>query len=319
LNGFKQLLARLGGTPRRRAFFLLAIGLAFYGAVRIVLWRDTPEAVISIGSKNFSESLIVGELYALALERNGFRVERKFNLGGTLFAHQALKRGEIDVYPEYTGTGLMDVLQQPPQSDPDAIFHLISDEYARRWNLRWLTPSEANDSQALMITRKTAKRYNLYTLSRLSKLAPRLRLASIPEFEERLDGLPGLKKAYGGFRFKEVSLYEGGLRYSILKRELADVSVGFSTDGMLSDPTFVLLEDDRHFWPPYRIAPVMRGDTLTRFPKARIILNRVSAHLDTPTLQRLNADVDLRKHSYQRVAAAFIATLNSPRAGLQKD
>ena len=311
----KRLMHILSGTPRRRAIFLLVLGLSFYGTARFFLWKDTPQAVISVGSKNFSESLIVGELYALALESKGFRVDRKFNLGGTLFAHQALKRGEIDVYPEYTGTGLMDVLQLPPQRDAEAIFKTVSHEYARRWDLHWLTPSKANDSQALAITAKTARRYHVYTLSRMSKLAPRFRLASIPEFEERKDGLPGLKQAYGGFAFKQVSLYESGLRYSILKRELADVSVGFSTDGMLSDPDFILLEDDRHFWPPYRVAPVMRGDTLTRFPKARIILDRLSAQLDTKTLQRLNADVDLRKRSYQRVAAAFIAT----RTGFSKD
>lgn len=296
-------------TTRSRALLFLGIGLTLYTLGKWQTAQSSYSPDITIGSKNFTESRLLAEMYALALEKNGFHVERKFNLGGTLIAQAALVKGEIDLYPEYTGTGLIDVLNSSPQKNP-ALFQnslqTLNGEYGKRWSLQWLNPSNANDSQGLAVTQKLAKKYQLYTISRLAELSPRLRLASIPEFEDREDGLPGLKKAYPRLRFKRIQQYDNGLKYRVLLSHHAEVTVAFTTDGELANPKLVLLKDDRHFWPEYRLAPVIRQDALQEFPLAEGILDHVSSELDTETMRQLNAAVDLQKQDYHTVARNFL-------------
>lgn len=288
---------------RRRISFALG-ALLLYGVAKGLL--ITRRADFAVGSKNFTESLILGELYALALEKGGFHVERKFNLGGTLVAHEALKRGEIDLYPEYTGTGLLDVLHLPADTPRERIAEIVTQAYSDRWDLRWLRPSRANDSQGLVVRRDVAERYGVRTLSQLAAAAPNLVLAATAEFEEREDGLKGLQKFYGGFQFRESRLYENGLKYRVVLAHQADVTVAFTTEGGLTDPNLVLLEDDRGFWPPYHVAPVMRGELARRSPLAVTLADRVSALLDSKVLQELNAEVDLRHQDYRNVAKEFL-------------
>lgn len=302
----KQRMSQFKTSPSARAWGLLLLMALLYGVARWALWTDTNTPSVSIGSKNFTESLIVGELYAQALEQANFKVARKFNLGGTFIAHEALKRGDIDLYPEYTGTGLVDVLHATPPKTPQATYEAVAQAYRARWKIIWLNPSAVNNTQALVVTRKTAERYHLYTLSRLAAIAPQLVLASIPEFEEREDGLKGLQHYYQGFRFKAVNLYANGLKYQVLRYGNADVSVAFSTDGALSDPNFVLLQDDRAFWPAYQLSPIVRAQTASRYPKIATILNQISTLLDNPTLQRLNQQVDIKKQDYRTVARTFL-------------
>lgn len=261
---------------------------------------------IKVGSKNFTEAVILGEMYALALENNGYEVERKLNLGGTMVAHESLKQGEIDLYPEYTGTGLINVLGETPKSDPQEVYDIVSGQYKDNWNLIWLHSSEANDSQGMVVTRKVAEKYNLYTLSRLAQLAPQLRLAAVPEFEEREDALKGLKKFYGGFEFKDIKLYDYGIKYRVIENDEADVTVGFTTDGELTKENLVLLEDDKHFWPPYHVVPVVRGELLEKTPEIANILDIISAKLTNEVLQSLNAEVDINKREYAEVAKEFL-------------
>lgn len=261
---------------------------------------------ITVGSKNFTESLILGEMYSLALENAGYKVNRKLNLGGTLVAHEALKNGEIDMYPEYTGTGLINVLQLPPKSDADEVYKEVAQGYKEKFNLIWLEPTNANDSQGLVTTRKVAEQYNLYKISDLPKLAPQLRLAAVPEFEEREDGLKGLNEFYGKMDFKSIKLYDYGVKYRVILEGEADVTVGFTTDGDLTNEELVLLEDDKKFWPPYFVAPVIREEVLKQDPKIADVLNAVSAKLDNETVQRLNAEVDIHKKEYEDVAKAFL-------------
>lgn len=265
---------------------------------------DKPE--ITVGSKNFTESLILGEMYSLALENAGYKVKRKLNLGGTLVAHEALKNGEIDMYPEYTGTGLINVLQLPPKSDAKEVYDEVSKGYKEKFKLIWLEPTNANDSQGLVTTRKVAEKYNLYKISDLPKLAPELRLAAVPEFEEREDGLKGLNDFYGKMDFKSIKLYDYGVKYRVILNGEADVTVGFTTDGDLTNKDLVLLEDDKKFWPPYYVAPVIREEVLNKDPKIAEVLNAVSAKLDNETVQNLNAEVDIHKKEYEEVAKAFL-------------
>jgi osmoprotectant transport system substrate-binding protein len=250
---------------------------------------------IRVGSKNFGENIIVAELYAQALEQAGFTVERRMNLGSTQIAMAALQRGDIDLYPEYTGTGLIDVLHLPPMRDAHALYETVKREYAQRYQLTWLRPSPANDSQGLAITRRASQEYRVRTLSQAAKAAPQLRLAAVPEFVARADALPGLQRYYGGFHFKDVKTYDIGLQYDALVRGDADVSTAFTTDAQIEADKLVLLEDDRHFWPAYNVAPVVRNDVLRAHPQIAGVLNAVNAHLTTRGLTSLNYAYTVRK------------------------
>ena len=297
----------------KKACIFLTCGLLLYGLGKWCLIQNTAPSDLTIGSKNFTESKLLGEMYALALEKNGFHVTRKFNLGGTLIAHAALSKGEIDLYPEYTGTGLINILKisPTPQSaisrNPEHTLNILNREYEKRWGLHWLNPSLANDSQGLVITSTTASQYNLHTISRLAILSHQFTLAAIPEFLDREDGLPGLQRTYPQLRFKRIQQYDNGLKYRILLNRSADVTIAFTTDGELIDSRLTLLEDDRHFWPEYRIAPVARQITLDKYPTIERTLNRLSSILTTETMRELNAAVDLKKQDYQTVAHSFLA------------
>jgi len=261
---------------------------------------------IRVGSKNFTEEFIIAEIYAQALERAGLAVERRFNLGSTQIAMTALRRGDIDLYPEYTGTALIDVLHLAPMRDAAALYRRVHDEFESRYGLRWLRPSPMNDSQGLATTQDVSKKYGLLTLSQLSSLAPQLRLGAIPEFLSRADALPGLQKFYGGFRFKDVKTYDIGLKYRALLHGDADVVTAFTTDGVLDANHLIVLRDDKHFWPEYHIAPVVRIDALQRIPAIAVALDRIAPLITDAAARAMNYAVDVRKEDSTDVAAAFL-------------
>ncbi|MDQ2991742.1 MAG: hypothetical protein M3R30_02830 [Candidatus Eremiobacteraeota bacterium] len=262
---------------------------------------------IRIGSKNFTEEYAVAEIYAQALEAKGFKVDRsKFDLGSTQIAMAALQRGDIDLYPEYTGTGLLDVLHLPAMRDANAIYRTVRDAYAKRYHLTWLTPSPMNDSQALATTKAIAEKYAITTLSKLSTLAPQLRLATIPEFTSRADGLPGLQKFYGGFKFKDVKTYDIGLKYDALLQGSADIATAFTTDGAIAANDLVIVIDDRHFWPAYNVAPVVRDDVLAKHPQIATVLNAVSPLITDVAARQMNFAIEHDKADPAEVAAKFL-------------
>jgi osmoprotectant transport system substrate-binding protein len=247
---------------------------------------------VKVGSKNFTEELILGELYAQSLEHAGLHVTRKLNLGTTDIAMAALKRGEIDLYPEYTGTALLNVLHLPPQSDPKLAYRTVKDAYAKQFGLVWLDPAPMNDTQALATTRAIAGRYALGKLSDLAPKAAELRLGAVPEFLTRADGLPGLQKRYGGFRFKQVKIVDNGLKYQALEHGDVDVIIAFSTEGQLKADSLVVLEDDKHLFPSYAVAPVVRKATLDAKPALAEPLNKLAPLLTNDVMQNLNLQVD---------------------------
>ncbi|GGL58510.1 ABC transporter substrate-binding protein [Sporolactobacillus putidus] len=266
----------------------------------------TSAKTITIGSKNFTESLILGEMYADALENAGYKVNRKLNLGGTLVAHEALVKGDIDMYPEYTGTGLLDILKHSKVTDAGQVYQDVSQAYKKKWNLIWLQPTQANDSQGLAVSKNVSDKYNIHTFSDLAKAASNINFAATPEFNDRPDGLKGLQQAYGGFQFKTDKLYDYGLKYNVLLNGKADATVAFTTDGQLTDKNLVLLTDDKHFYPPYYVCPVIRGNVIKNDPKIETVINKVSSKLDSRTMQQLNAQVDIQKKTYQQVAKDFL-------------
>lgn len=262
---------------------------------------------ISIGSKNFAEELLLGEMYARLLEQSGRNVRRRLNLGGTNIAMASLLRGEIDLYPEYTGTALLSQLKLAPMHDREAVFQTVKSEYQKRYALVWLDPAPMNDTQALATTLETAQRSHLRTLSDCARLAPQLRLGAVPEFTDRPDGLPGLQRAYGGFHFGAIKLIDIGLKYKALLDRQVDVVVAFGTDGQIDADHLVVLEDDKHFFPPYQVAPVVRADTLARFPELPRILNPLAPLLTDATMRRLNWLVDGQHQEPADVAQQFLA------------
>jgi osmoprotectant transport system substrate-binding protein len=262
---------------------------------------------VAIGSKNFTEQLVLGELYAQALEKSGLEIERKLNLGGTQIAQEALLRGDIDLYPEYTGTALVNVLHEKPGGDDADVYRAVKAYYAKHFDLTWLAPAPMNDTQALATTQALAGRMHLRTLTQLSAAAPQLRLGAIPEFTKRDDGLPGLQRAYGGFHFKDVKLFDIGLKYKALESGNVDVVVAFGTDGEIEADDLVVFEDDKHFWPTYRVAPVVRASTLRQHRQIASTLNSLSPLLTDAVMRKLNELVDGEKREPADVAHEFLA------------
>jgi osmoprotectant transport system substrate-binding protein len=287
---------------RRAALGLLGGAAAFFAGCS----SNDSQPHVAVGSKDFTEELILGEMYAQILEHNGFSVARKLDLGGTQIAMEALQRGDIDLYPEYTGTALITELKLTPSHDAAANAATVRREYKSRYDLTWLDVAPFNDTQALATTQTIAAKYRMRTLSDLAKTAPQLRLGAIPEFTNRADGLPGLQKAYGGFRFASVKLFEIGLKYKALETGQVDVVVAFGTDGQIEVDRLLVFDDDKHFWPTYQVAPVVRSATLAKYPAIAIHLNKLAPLLTDDVMRGLNAQVDGQKKDPVDVARTFL-------------
>jgi osmoprotectant transport system substrate-binding protein len=267
-------------------------------------------APVRIGSKNFTEAILVAEMYALALEDAGIRVERKFNLGATPVAHTALVNGEIDLYPEYTSTGLLEVLKQAPIADAKGILEAVRKGYEEQFKLTWLEPSPFNNTNALAMTRQRAEELGIRTYSDLVARSGELKLGGPPEFPERED-TKGLMAAYGfdpkfiGDNF--VQLDTGALRYEALTKGDIDVVVAFGTDGQINGLGLALLEDDKNYYPIYQIAPVIRQDTLAANPAIAETLNKLAPLLTNDVMSGLNWQVDgPEKKEIADVARTFL-------------
>lgn len=266
---------------------------------------DGALGTVTVGSKDFTEGEILSELYALALEKAGFAVNRKFDISSSV-VHTALTSGDIDLYPEYTGTALLSILKRPVETDPQKVYDTVKEGYREELGLEVLDRAEAADSQGLVITTKASERYGIKTISDLQAHAGELRFASQGEFDEREDGLPALEKAYGAFSWKSSRVYDNSLKYEVLKNDEADVAPAYTTEGQLTDTdAYTLLEDDKRVWPPYNVIPVVRASVLEEHPEIADALNAVSAKLTTAELTKLNAEVDLEKEDFEDVAKTY--------------
>jgi osmoprotectant transport system substrate-binding protein len=261
---------------------------------------------IKVGSKDFTEQFVLGEMYALALENAGLDVERRLNLGGTPVAQAGLASGEIDLYPEYTGTALLTVLKLPASGDREAVYRTVADEYRSRFGLVWLAPAPMNNAQAIAMTREGAERHGVRTISGFAAKAAGLRLVGPPEFAEREDGLPGLQRAYGDFQLKEYISVDPGLKYEGLRAGRADAAVAFGTDGEIGAFGLVVLEDDKRLFPPYQVAPVVRAEVLDRHPRIREALDALAPKLTDEVMRRLNYEVSGRRREPADVAREFL-------------
>ncbi len=264
------------------------------------------DTTIVVASKDFTEQFIIGEMYAMVLENAGYQVERKINLGGTPVVQEALVNGEVDVYPEYTGTGLLTVLKLPVDTDAAAVYEAVKSGYEEQFQLTWLDPAPMNNTQALAMTEARANELGIVTISDMVATAGQLIMAGPPEFAEREDGYPGLQRVYGDFTFSEMLAIDPGLRYQALANGEADVVVAFGTDGEIAANNLVLLEDDKGLWPPYQIAPVIRQEILDANPAVADILNALAPLLTDETMQTLNYEVSGNQREPADVAQEFL-------------
>lgn len=270
---------------------------------------EDKNTVIRIGSKDFTEGMIVSEVYALALEDAGYKVDRMFNIAGSVI-HTALVNDEIDIYPEYTGTGLLSVLGMEPESDPKQVYDIVKAEYEKKFQLIWLDYSSVNNGQGLAIRSEIGKKLGIETISDLQKYATQLRFASQGEFDERQDGIPALERVYGKFDWKSTKIYDSGIKYEVLSKDQADVCPVYTTEGQLADEKqFTLLKDDLNVWPPYNLAPVVRENVLKSRPDIAEILNKISASMDTESMTKLNARVDIDKEETKDVAKEYYKSI----------
>ncbi len=270
--------------------------------------KDSEKTVV-VGSKDFTENEIVAEIYSLALEDAGFTVERKMDIAGSV-VHTSITSGEIDLYPEYTGTGLISILKMEAMTDQEEVYQTVKEEYDDKFGITWLDYAEANDGQGIFVSRKVSDKYGIKTISDLQANADKIRFASQGEFDERDDGIPGLTRVYGKFNWKSSRIYDNGLKYEVVEKDEADASPAYTTEGRLIETDkFVLLEDDKHVWPPYNLAPIVKNEVLDKYPEIADVLNAVSSKLDTESITKLNAKVDIDGEEYEDVAEEFYESI----------
>jgi glycine betaine/choline ABC-type transport system substrate-binding protein len=260
-----------------------------------------------VGSKNFTEQVVLGEIIAQHLEHRLHRsVERSLNLGGTLLAHQALLSRQIDVYPEYTGTALVAILKDSSDNDPAGVLARVRSEYLQKFRAEWLDPLGIDDSFAMVVSGPEARAHHLESLTDASNASDPWMLGVGYEFEQRADGLPALEKTYH-LRWKEApKTMDLGLLYKAMEQGQVTMIAANATDGMLSKMDLKVLRDDRHAFPPYQVCIVARQDTMNEIPGLREALMELSGKFTNQKMQNLNFQVDAQHRPVAQVAADFL-------------
>jgi osmoprotectant transport system substrate-binding protein len=255
--------------------------------------HNAQKSRIIVGSKFFTEQVILAELLAQHIEtRTGIPVERKTNLGGTLLVEKALLAGELDLYVEYTGTALTTILDETPSGDSTAVYKRVKELYADRFHLAVSEPLGFENTFAMVIRSDDAQRLHLHTISDIAPLAPKWRAGVGYEFLERPDGFRGWSQRYGLHFADAPRVMDLGLIYRALVAHQVDIVAGNSTDGLIDSLGLVVLEDDRHFFPPYDAVPVVRQSTLAQFPQLRGALADLAGKVSAADIRRLNYAVD---------------------------
>ena len=250
-------------------------------------------ADIVIGSKNFSENVVLGELVAQHIEaRTDLTVDRRLSLGGTFICHQAMLSGDLDIYPEYTGTALTAILRKPVMQDPEAVFEEVAAAYEQDFGIRWLKPFGFNNTYAIVVRAEDAERDGLRTISDFARVAPKRIIGFGFEFAEREDGYQGFIKAYGLKFDQEPKTVDLSLIYRALRDGQIDLGVGNSTDGLISALNLRVLEDDRRYFPPYDAAPLIRTATLEKHPELADVIDELGGLFTDEEMQEVNYQVD---------------------------
>ena len=263
---------------------------------------------IVVGAKNFTESDLLAEIVAQQIERRtGLPIERRLHLGGTFVCDRAIKAGDIDLYVEYTGTAFTAILKQPPISNPDSVYRFVAATYARQFQLRWTAPLGFNNTFAILVRHADAERYGLRSIGDLARVAPQWKAGFGYEFLERADGFTGLARLYG-LRFSQPpSAMDLGLTYRALAERQVDVIAGNSTDGQIAALDLVALNDDRHYFPAYQAAPIVRATTLEKYPAVSRALAELGGKISDGEMRRLNALADVEHQDIAEIARTWLA------------
>ena len=262
---------------------------------------------ITIGSKDFSENIILGEMFAQLIEnRTELDVNRKLNLGGTFVCFEAVKKGEIDLYTEYTGTGLSAILEREVIYDPDEAYRVVSEEFDKQFGVTWLEPLGLNNTYAIAVSNEVYEEYGIETYSDLAKVSNNLVFGGGYEFHNRQDGFEGLVDLYGmEFKGEPVKM-EISLKYQAIGNGDIDVTDAFATDGPIRKYNLKVLEDDKGFFPPYYASAIIKNETMEKYPELEGLLNELGGQIDDPTMIELNYLVDVEGKSIESVAEDFL-------------
>ena len=277
------------------------------GSLALSLGCTRRRRVVTVGSKNFTEQLALGELLAQRFEARSIPVERRFYLAGTYICHQAMLAGRIDGYVEYTGTALSAILKQPPMHDHDRVYRVVREEYARRFGLEVFPSLGFDNSFAMVIRGDDAQRLRVKTISDVAKYAPQWRIGVGYEFLEREDGFKGLVETYG-LHFAEMPrVMDLGLLYRSLQSRQVDIVAGSNTDGLIAALGFVALEDDRQYFPPYDAVPIVRREAVEQFPHIADELRHLAGRITAEQMRRLNYAIDGEHKDAREAVRSFLA------------
>jgi osmoprotectant transport system substrate-binding protein len=289
-----KMRASIPRTMNRLGFLSIVLFALCISALLIVAGCGRRGAdTIVVGSKNFTEQIVLAEVFAQQIEaHSALRVERRVNLGGTLICHQALVAGKIDLYPEYTGTALTAVLNDPLRKDPGEVFHRVQEEYRTRFNVEVMSPLGFNNTFAIVVRGDDAGNLHLLNISDVAAVSSKWRAGFGYEFMERPDGFRGWADAYGLHFSGEPKILDLGLLYRALADKQVDVVAGNSTDGLIAALHMVALVDDRHYFPPYEAVPLVRRTTLDKHPEVGVALGALAGKISEDEMRRMNYAVD---------------------------
>ncbi|BAU14977.1 binding protein of ABC transporter component [Leptolyngbya sp. NIES-3755] len=284
------------------ALGLLALCLMF----SIVACQGGGDRVV-IGSKNFTEQVILGEILAQQIERKtNIKVDRKFNLGGTFVCLTGIRNGELDIYPEYTGTAYGAILKLGAESDPKKTLETVKSRFERDFQLLWTKPFGFNNSFAMVVRGEDARNLKIQTLSQAAQHTPKWTAGFGPEFLNREDGFPGLAKTYNLKFETQPKVMDLGLLYRSLQDKQVDIVAGSTTDGLLSTLDLTVLKDDKRYFPPYEAAAVVRRETFQKHPELKEVLDQLGGMISDKTMQELNYRVDGKKEDVKQVVQDFL-------------
>ncbi|MDJ0658676.1 MAG: glycine betaine ABC transporter substrate-binding protein [Crocosphaera sp.] len=294
-------------TKKLIAFFLLLVSLLFI----VFSFLNQSQGQIIIGSKNFTEQLILGEMIAQQIENNSnFTVDRRFNLGGTFICHEAVKAQKIDGYVEYTGTAFTAILERKPVSDPNLVYKEVKQVYDDEFNLEVMPSLGFENTYAILIRGEDAKQYNIETISDVAGYTTKWTAGFSYEFLAREDGYPGLSQTYNLQFAQQPQTMELGLMYRALAEKQVDLVAGNSTDGLISVLNLYMLEDNKNYFPPYEAIPVFNQNTLQENPNLSTIVKELSGQISSEEMQHLNYLVDHEKQSITEVVKDFLSNKN---------
>ena len=285
--------------------FLIALLISVFLSASV--WAKDP---VVIGSKNFTEQYILGELLALTIEKNtDIPVQRQFNLGGTQFAFEAIRTGDIDMYPEYTGTALLSLLKEELMADPDRVFNLVKNRYEQNYDLTWAKPFGFNNTYVFAVRNDDTALTDIKTVSQLANMpdGPKILIAVNHEFMDRPDGFYYVKRKYNlPIVQANVVNLDTGLMYTAIRDQRVDAIVAFSTDGRIKAFNLRTLKDDLRVFPPYEPAAVIRKDTLKKYPELVEVLDKLSGVITDEEMMQMNYEVDHLDQAPKQVAARFL-------------